>query len=484
MNNLDEYINTELSITKELSILFDFNDSIIIFDIGACEAEDSIRYSLLFPNSVIFAFEPNPENIKSAKLNIKQHKISNITLFEEALSDEQGEVDFYVSSGSPKDKETDVNPTWNYGNKSSSILPPEKIKYTHDWLKFNKKITIKANTLNNFCKLNNIPQIDFIHMDVQGAELKVLKGSSDYIENAKIIWLEVSNIELYKNQALRKDIEKFMAKNNFFLFKNEITGSSGDQLYVNRKYFSHLDNSLEKSTKKFNPISDIFPFKKKYQKSFQQKSYSQSGEDLIVKYIFETIGIEKPNYIDIGAHHPLHINNTAIFYENGSRGINIEPNPDNFKLFRKFRKDDINLNIGISTQKGFLDYYKLNSSTLNTFSKDEAEKYQNENEYKIIETLKVEVDSLQNILEKYNNGIFPNYLTLDVEGLDEEILKSIDYERNSPIVICVETISFSKNGRGLKNKILIDFLIEKGYLLYADTYINSIFVKRTYWEKI
>jgi hypothetical protein len=60
---------------------------------------------------------------------------------------------------------------------------------------------------------------------------------------------------------------------------------------------------------------------------FEKKSFSQSGEDLIIDFIFNALGISRPSYIDIGAHHPYYLNNTAIFYLRGARGINIEPDP-------------------------------------------------------------------------------------------------------------------------------------------------------------
>ena len=107
-------------------------------------------------------------------------------------------------------------------------------------------------------------------------------------------------------------------------------------------------------------------FKKKVQ---YKKSFSQSGEDLIVKYIFDILNIYKPSYLDIGAHHPTYLSNSALLYLNGSKGINIEPDPLLFKKFLKGRKNDINLNIGISDKEEVLDFYILNNPTLNTFSK-------------------------------------------------------------------------------------------------------------------
>ena len=74
-------------------------------------------------------------------------------------------------------------------------------------------------------------------------------------------------------------------------------------------------------------------------------------------------------------------------------------------------------------------------------------------------------------------------LSLDVEGLDEQILKSINYKNYSPKVICVETISFSTKGRGVKNDGMIQFLKENGYMVYADTNINTLFVLENLWQK-
>lgn len=216
---------------------------------------------------------------------------------------------------------------------------------------------------------------------------------------------------------------------------------------------------------------------------FQKTSYSQCGEDLIVKFIFEILEIKNPSYIDIGAHHPFYISNTALFYQNGCIGINIEPDPTLFGAFLKDRKKDQNLNIGISDTEGILDFYVISSPTLNTFSKEEADKYEKEGNFKIKGVEKIKVSTLENVINEYSNGIFPHFLSIDAEGLDELIIKAIDFEKNFPIVICMETISYSNTGNGIKNTELIKFIEQKGYIYYADTHINSIFVRKNNWIK-
>ena len=187
------------------------------------------------------------------------------------------------------------------------------------------------------------------------------------------------------------------------------------------------------------------------------------------------MGNHKPSYIDIGAHHPEDLSNTALFYHNGSRGVNIEPDPVLFKAFPKERRFDINLNIGISDEAAELDFYVMSYRALNTFSKTAAEQAEKEG-HCIDSVIKLPVDTLPHIITKYCKGRFPDLLTLDVEGLDYEILNTIDYKQDCPTVICVETISYSKNGKGEKNTQLIEYLTSNGYLVYADTKINTIFV--------
>lgn len=216
---------------------------------------------------------------------------------------------------------------------------------------------------------------------------------------------------------------------------------------------------------------------------YKKISFSQCGEDLIVKFIFDCLGINNLTYIDIGAHHPHYISNTALFYKNGCRGINIEPDPTLFKEFLKYREEDKNLNIGISDSNTELDFYIISSPTLNTFSKDEAVKYAQEGNFEIKSIEKIKVNTLKSVLDECSNGVFPQYLSIDAEGVDELIIKEIDFENNYPIVICIETISFSTSGNGTKNTKLIEYIERKGYLSYADTNINTIFVRKSLWRK-
>lgn len=218
-------------------------------------------------------------------------------------------------------------------------------------------------------------------------------------------------------------------------------------------------------------------------KKYEKISFSQCGEDLIIKFIFDSLGISKPSYIDIGAHHPYYISNTALLYKSGSRGINIEPDPTLFKKFIRHRPDDRNLNVGIGSSNSVCDFYIISTPSLNTLSKEEAEKYSEQGDYKIKSIEKIKVKTLTDVLNKFSCDEFPQLLTIDAEGVDETIIKLIDFEGNYPIVICIETISFSTSGNGKKNNNLIKYIINNGYILYADTYINTIFVREEIWRR-
>lgn len=217
--------------------------------------------------------------------------------------------------------------------------------------------------------------------------------------------------------------------------------------------------------------------------SIENLSYSQSGEDRIVKLLFEILKVSRPSYLDIGAHHPTHYSNSAIFYAAGSRGVNIEPDKALIGNFLRDRPEDINLNVGVGDRNEERDFYVLNAPTLSTFSLEEAREFERSHGFKVVRVEKMPMLTLEHIIAKYCRGTFPDFLTLDVEGYERQIVEAIPFGKTQPLIICAETMSYSENGTGKKDEDLIRYLTDKGYMLYADTYINSIFVLRSRWVK-
>src|SRR5215471_15819139 len=223
-----------LPLEKELKKLFPGDQHLIIVEAGACEGEDTIKYSKLFPRADIYAFEPLPLNINMARKSFERNKVNNVRLFNKALSDSNGSAEFFVSSGNPPGT---FGSDWDHGNKSSSLLAPEKHLEVSDFIRFDEKITVETVTLDEFCERSGINNIDFIHLDVQGAEMMVLNGARKSVRFTKAIWLEVSTIHLYSKQSLAEDIEKFMHDNRFVMVRDCLYGTSGERFYISKKFF-------------------------------------------------------------------------------------------------------------------------------------------------------------------------------------------------------------------------------------------------------
>lgn len=205
-------------------------------------------------------------------------------------------------------------------------------------------------------------------------------------------------------------------------------------------------------------------------------SFSQEGEDLILERYFENQ--DHGLYVDVGAHHPFRFSNTYLFYKKGWRGINIEPMPDSLILFDEHRSEDVNLNLGVSQSEEYLSYFMFNEPALNTFSLEEA-KIKNgihNGEYFIIDEKKVPTLKLSTILDKYLENKKIDFLTIDVEGLDLEVLKSNNWEKYRPKIILVEELRISIFSIRSKSEIYL-FLNSRGYELYSRTYNTSFYVR-------
>jgi len=233
-SDIREYLDTVPDQEQAVIGLFGSRDSLIFFDIGACEAEDSIRYARRFPRARIFAFEPLPSNQQLIRANLQAHHTGSVELVPLALSQKTGTATFHVSSGQPAEPTTDKQ--WNYGNKSSSLLAPATGDPMYGWVEFKETITVPTTTLEEFCRERGIGRIDFIHMDVQGAELLVLEGAGPKLRDVTALWLEVADVPQYQEQPLRRQVGDFMRARGFRLAFELRHASEGDQFYVNIRH--------------------------------------------------------------------------------------------------------------------------------------------------------------------------------------------------------------------------------------------------------
>jgi FkbM family methyltransferase len=207
-------------------------------------------------------------------------------------------------------------------------------------------------------------------------------------------------------------------------------------------------------------------------------SHSQQGEDLIIESICRFLKIESPTYLDIGAADPIVENNTYLFYEKGSLGVLVEPNPVFGRKLEAQRPRDIVLNVGVGCNDlRVSDYFMVSGrdgAYLNTFSKEEAEIIvsKSRGQRSIEKVVKLPLVNINAVIENHFPKA-PDFVSIDTEGLDFEILKSLDFDRYRPAVLCVETLILGT--MRVKTEIL-ELMKAKGYSIRGGTFVNTIFV--------
>jgi len=205
------------------------------------------------------------------------------------------------------------------------------------------------------------------------------------------------------------------------------------------------------------------------------ESYSQSGEDRIVYFIFHTLGIQKRDYLDVGAWEPIENNNTYLFYRMGYRGLLVEPNGTLCERLREARPGDTVLEAGIGASSAReADYYVMSEPSWNTFSKEEAERQAKVTNGKISikEVIKMPLLDINQVMAEHFPRA-PAFLSVDTQGLELAILKSIDYGRFRPEVICAETLL---TGTSKTKPEMAAFMETQGYVVRGMSFVNTIFV--------
>lgn len=166
-----------------------------IFDVGANRGDTAIKYSTLFDQAKVYAFEPFPETFEKLLNNIKDYE--KIVPGQYAIADKKGQAVLFS----------------NFNEDTNSLLPSDKIGLSSDQQVKNKSsITVQTETIDSFCRNNNIQQIDILKMDIQGSELAALKGAVDLLEKRKIklIYTETYFKQQYLGQPLFHDISSFL----------------------------------------------------------------------------------------------------------------------------------------------------------------------------------------------------------------------------------------------------------------------------------
>ena len=215
---------------------FNFDDVKVIADIGSWHGKQAIELAKIFPKAKILVFEPSPENKSECVNNILNSGINQnqFIFISDALSDLKGQCTFYIL-------DTEKTSSSNKGIGSLSKLK-EGVNgsFIGDYWP-QKEITVNTDTGDNILNLLNLPCFDLIWMDVQGAELKVLKGLSSTITKTKAIMTEAGEIPYYEEHSLLPDLDTYLSGKGFSQIKEAYSkvswasdiASEADVVYIN-----------------------------------------------------------------------------------------------------------------------------------------------------------------------------------------------------------------------------------------------------------
>jgi hypothetical protein len=203
-----------------------------------------------------------------------------------------------------------------------------------------------------------------------------------------------------------------------------------------------------------------------------KRFYGQTGEDAILQLLLTE---KKGFYLDIGAGSPVKASNTFYFYRKGWAGLAIDPIEENRRLFRILRRRDKFLRRIVSENKEdqlFWEFIPNECSTSNLKLAQEIIK-NNSGTLKrsyLVPTLQISELGLT------SSPLDPTLLSIDVEGMDFEVLKSNNWSEFLPRVIVIEEWGYS----GGSETEVGSYLLTKGYKRFAWTSLSSIFVHGEY----
>ena len=212
--------------------------------------------------------------------------------------------------------------------------------------------------------------------------------------------------------------------------------------------------------------------------------YSQCGQDqYLEKHVFK--GFKNGVFVDVGAHDGISINNTLYFEKNNNwNGINIEPIKKVFDNLVINRPNNINLNCAVCNNDGETEFLcntgwtEMISGIKDNFDPRHWQRLEKENKEKgsVTEVIKVNTKKLETIFHE-NNIKHIHYLSIDVEGAEFEVIKSINFDK-----VFIDVIGFENNYYDVSIPI-IKYLEQKNFVvnrIYEDIFMinrKSIFNK-------
>lgn len=293
-----------------------------------------------------------------------------------------------------------------------------------------------------------------------------------------------------ENEILRKMLVEYIQDNAKHSAEIKDLTDGISNIQQNMDKYECISKETEKVISDMQTIkrenADLF---KPFDSDFWNKvSVAQSGEDTIVEYVLMVLGIKLSDeyYLDLGANHAKQLSNTYMLYKKGMRGVLVEANPQLIGELKFYRSEDVILNKCISNHSDeSLQFYIMSGDGLSCTSMDAVNEMIEKNpQLYIKDTITVDTITVNQILQKYFSKA-PILLSIDIEGQEESILQTLDYDKYAPLIVIVERIDYGTTIATKKRKDLIaDIMSQNGYFEYAFTCINSIFINKRRLEEI
>ena len=213
-------------------------------------------------------------------------------------------------------------------------------------------------------------------------------------------------------------------------------------------------------------------------RQFLNGFFSQYAEDVVLGALLNRGDLPQVGfYVDLGAYHPLQYSNTMMLHMLGWNGINMDANPDVIELFKQARPHDTNICAGISDQNTILNYHRFKLRGCNTFSAEQAAKIIAKGHQRLsIEKIKC-YDINELLARSMPKQQHIDVLNIDLEGLDEKVLKKLDWQQYSPTVLLTE--AFQENIEEYVHSDIHIFIRNKGYTLISKSGHTAVYQKNT-----
>ncbi len=211
---------------------------------------------------------------------------------------------------------------------------------------------------------------------------------------------------------------------------------------------------------------------------YYRPCFAQDGEDVLLASFFEAFPPVANFYVDVGAYQPKKFSNTYLLYRQGWRGINIDAMPGSMAAFRRDRPRDVNVETALSATPCLLTYHVFNEQGLNTLDETLAKSRDAKGNYRLLERKTLQTRTLTEVLDEHlPQGQAIALLTVDVEGYDVEVFKSLDFNRYRPQYILAEErecLSLLE----VPNSTVVKFLCALGYVPVGKTFRTLLFLDR------